>query len=54
MAPLSDDGLVTVDAGGRLRMWETGVASLNRSLNDWRKLIGENDQHPLQVCTKSK
>ena len=49
MAPLSGDGLVTVDAGGRVRLWETGVGNLKRSLDEWRKLIGDDDERSLQV-----
>ena len=48
MAATSDDGLVTVDVVGRVRLWETGLANLKRSLEQWKSLIGE-DQGPLQV-----
>lgn len=40
---------MTVDAAGRLRLWETGVANLVRSLEKWKGLIGDNYQGPLQV-----
>ena len=49
MAPTTYEGVVTVDAGGRLRLWETGVANLVRSLEKWKELIGEDYQGPLQV-----
>ncbi|XP_068732159.1 von Willebrand factor A domain-containing protein 8-like [Montipora capricornis] len=49
MAPTTYEGIVTVDAGGRLRLWETGVANLVRSLEKWKGLIGEDYQGPLQV-----
>lgn len=49
MAPTTYEGIVTVDAAGRLRLWETGVANLVRSLEKWKGLIGDNYQGPLQV-----
>lgn len=32
-----------------MRLWETGVSNLKRSLDEWRKLIGEEDERSLQV-----
>ncbi|XP_076454368.1 von Willebrand factor A domain-containing protein 8-like [Babylonia areolata] len=49
IAPLSNDGLVSVDVGGCLRLWETSVAHLERSLQEWRNMIGYEDTRPLQV-----
>eukprot|EP00058_Branchiostoma_floridae_P007969 XP_002593457.1 hypothetical protein BRAFLDRAFT_277037 [Branchiostoma floridae] len=49
MATASREGLVTVDAGGCVRLWETGLANLERSLGEWRHMIGQQDGRPLQV-----
>jgi len=49
MAPTTYEGVVTVDVAGRVRLWETGVANLVRSLEKWKGLIGEDYQGPLQV-----
>ncbi|DAA24031.1 TPA: hypothetical protein BOS_12463 [Bos taurus] len=38
-------GVVTVDMGGRVRLWETGLEHLQRSLMEWRNMIGEGDRH---------
>ena len=50
MASTSDDGLVTVDAAGQVRMWETGLKNLEKSLTEWKKLIGQESPGRLQVC----
>ncbi|CAK8678183.1 unnamed protein product [Clavelina lepadiformis] len=48
-----DDILYTVDAGGCVREWETSLASLQRSLNEWRTMIGSDDNYDhLQVTTE--
>lgn len=49
MAPTTDDGLVTVDAVGQVRMWETGFRNLENSFGEWRTLIGRDSQEKLQV-----
>ncbi|XP_064614845.1 von Willebrand factor A domain-containing protein 8-like [Liolophura sinensis] len=49
MAPMSDDGLVTVDAGGCVRLWETSLVNLGRSLQQWRNMIGQGDDKHLQM-----
>ena len=49
MAPTTYEGIVTVDVAGRVRLWETGVTNLVRSLEKWKGLIGEDYQGPLQV-----
>lgn len=46
-------GVVTVDMGGRVRLWETGLEHLQRSLMEWRNMIGEGDRHmqvPLELA----
>lgn len=49
LAPLGKVGLVSVDMGGGVRLWETGLDSLQRSLQDWRNMIGQEDGRPVQV-----
>ncbi|KAM6096548.1 von Willebrand factor A domain-containing protein 8 [Chlamydotis macqueenii] len=49
LAPLGKVGLVTVDMGGGVRLWETGLDSLQRSLQDWRNMIGQEDGRPVQI-----
>ncbi|XP_076294765.1 von Willebrand factor A domain-containing protein c12.2 isoform X2 [Lasioglossum baleicum] len=44
----SNHDLVTVDAGGCLRLWETSVASIVKSLDEWRKMVG-SDNERLQI-----
>ena len=34
--------LVTVDNVGTVRLWETGVDNLSKSLADWRIMVGED------------
>lgn len=53
MAPTSDEGLVTIDAAGQVRMWETGFKNLENSMTEWRKLIGQDSQNKLQVYVRS-
>ena len=31
---------VTVDNVGTVRLWETGVDNLSRSLSEWRTMVG--------------
>ncbi|XP_061647340.1 von Willebrand factor A domain-containing protein 8 isoform X2 [Phyllopteryx taeniolatus] len=52
MAPLASGGVVTVDAGGRARLWETGTDALRRSLTEWRKMIGSEDGRPVQITVQ--
>ena len=40
LAPMSNDGLVTVDNSGVVRLWETGVSNLARSLSEWQRMVG--------------
>lgn len=49
IAPMSNDGLVTVDTGGCVRLWETALAHLEKSIGKWRSLIGEGEEQKLQV-----
>ncbi|KAL2081742.1 hypothetical protein ACEWY4_023595 [Coilia grayii] len=49
LAPLSSGGVVTVDMGGYIRLWETGLENLQRSLLEWRRMIGEEDGRPIQI-----
>ena len=44
MAPMSHDGLVTVDNGGCVRQWQTALFYLDQSLKQWRGLIGEGEK----------
>ena len=46
---MSNDGIVTVDSGGCVRLWETALASLDQSIEKWRGLIGKSDGKPLSV-----
>ncbi|XP_026074296.1 von Willebrand factor A domain-containing protein 8 [Carassius auratus] len=49
MAPLGSGGVVTVDMGGYVRLWETGLDNLQRSLLEWRNMIGSEDGRPVQI-----
>ncbi|XP_067265112.1 von Willebrand factor A domain-containing protein 8 isoform X1 [Chanodichthys erythropterus] len=49
MAPLGSGGVVTVDMGGYVRVWETGIDNLQRSLLEWRNMIGSDDGRPIQI-----
>ena len=50
---MSNDGLATVDNSGTVRMWETGVANLERSLDEWRKMIGGGDDLTMTIERES-
>ncbi|XP_041921214.1 von Willebrand factor A domain-containing protein 8 isoform X1 [Alosa sapidissima] len=49
LAPLGTGGVVTVDMGGYVRLWETGLDNLQRSLMEWRGMIGSEDGRPIQI-----
>ena len=49
MAMTSNEGLVTVDNAGTVRMWETGVANLSRSLDEWRRMVGTLQESQLTL-----
>ena len=44
----SNQGLVTVDASGCIRVWETSLASIEKSLGNWRKMLGQDGER-LQI-----
>ncbi|KOC69518.1 Uncharacterized protein KIAA0564 [Habropoda laboriosa] len=44
----SNQDLVTVDAGGCVRFWETSLANIERSLDAWRKMVGSDNEY-LQI-----
>lgn len=52
IAPLDSGGVVTVDTGGYVRLWETGLDTLQRSLMEWRNMIGAEDGKPIQVISQ--
>ncbi|XP_023290706.1 von Willebrand factor A domain-containing protein 8 [Orussus abietinus] len=47
-AATSNQGLVTVDAGACVRLWEVSLISIEKSLGEWRKMVGE-DGRRLQI-----
>lgn len=49
MAVLDSGAVVTVDMGGHVRLWETGYESLQRSLTEWKNMIGT--EKPVQVSS---
>ena len=50
LAPMSNEGLVSVDNAGTVRLWETGVANLERSLTEWRRMVGDlSDPRDLMI-----
>ena len=51
-APTPSEGVVTVDTGGHVRLWETGRPQLSKSLADWYKMIGTAEDAKLQVSFK--
>lgn len=52
LAPLGSGAVVTVDTGGYVRLWETASDTLQRSLMEWRNMIGAEDGRPVQVLLK--
>ncbi|KAM6177939.1 von Willebrand factor A domain-containing protein 8 [Rhynchocyon petersi] len=48
LAKWGQGGVVTVDMGGCVRLWETGLEHLQRSLLEWRNMIGQEDK-PVQI-----
>ncbi|KAJ9594055.1 hypothetical protein L9F63_014532, partial [Diploptera punctata] len=48
LAAGSNQGVVTVDAGGCVRLWETALFSLEKSLEEWRQMIGSERKY-LQI-----
>ncbi|CAB4069483.1 von Willebrand factor A domain-containing protein 8 [Lepeophtheirus salmonis] len=47
--PTSNEGFLTIDLHGTLRVWETGLANLHRSLMDWKKMMGAGNRHQLTI-----
>ncbi|XP_013855455.1 von Willebrand factor A domain-containing protein 8 [Austrofundulus limnaeus] len=52
VAALGSGGVVTVDTGGYIRLWETGLTSLQQSLMEWRNMIGTEDGRPIQITVQ--
>ncbi|KAF7215165.1 transcript variant X1 [Nothobranchius furzeri] len=52
VAALGSGGVVTVDVGGCVRLWETGLDTLQQSLMEWRNMIGTEDGRPVQITIK--
>ncbi|XP_068602140.1 von Willebrand factor A domain-containing protein 8 [Brachionichthys hirsutus] len=52
VAPLGPGGVVTVDTGGHIRLWETGLDTLQRSLMEWRNMIGVDERRPAQITVQ--
>ncbi len=50
---MSNDGVVTVDSGGCVRLWEMSLASIDQSIEKWRGLIGKGDGEPLKVYSSA-
>ncbi|XP_053521402.1 von Willebrand factor A domain-containing protein 8 isoform X1 [Artibeus jamaicensis] len=44
LAEWGKGGVVSVDMGGHVRLWETGLEHLQRSLAEWRNMIGQDDR----------
>ncbi|XP_030874342.1 von Willebrand factor A domain-containing protein 8 [Leptonychotes weddellii] len=49
LAEWGKGGVVTVDMGGRIRLWETGLEHLQRSLTEWRNMIGQEGDRHMQI-----
>ena len=49
LAEWDNSSVVTVDMGGRVRIWETGLERLQQSLMEWRNMIGQGIDGPVQV-----
>uniref|UniRef100_A0A3Q2ZT42 von Willebrand factor A domain containing 8 n=1 Tax=Kryptolebias marmoratus TaxID=37003 RepID=A0A3Q2ZT42_KRYMA len=52
VATFGSGSVVTVDMGGYIRLWETGLDTLQRSLMEWRNMIGTEDGRPIQITTQ--
>uniref|UniRef100_A0A8D1PEQ8 von Willebrand factor A domain-containing protein 8 n=1 Tax=Sus scrofa TaxID=9823 RepID=A0A8D1PEQ8_PIG len=56
LAEWGQGGVVTVDMGGCIRLWETGLEHLQRSLMEWRNMIGQESDRPIlgiSICRGS-
>ncbi|XP_059823780.1 von Willebrand factor A domain-containing protein 8 [Hypanus sabinus] len=49
IAPMGTGGVVSVDLGGHVRLWETGFHHIQHSLLEWRNMIGQQDGRPIQI-----
>lgn len=49
LAEWDKGAVVTVDMGGHIRLWETGLERLQRSLMEWRNMIGQDSDRHMQV-----
>lgn len=49
LAEWDKSSVVTVDMGGRVRLWETGLERLQQSLMEWRNMIGQDNDKNVQV-----
>ncbi|MGH0149692.1 UNVERIFIED_CONTAM: hypothetical protein FKN15_025915 [Acipenser sinensis] len=52
LASMGGGGVVTVDMGGYVRLWETGLDTLQRSLLEWQSMIGQEDGRPVQITVQ--
>lgn len=41
----SNQDLVTVDAGGCVRLWETSLANIEKSLGAWRRMLEDGNEN---------
>ncbi|XP_026673539.1 von Willebrand factor A domain-containing protein 8 isoform X2 [Ceratina calcarata] len=48
VASKSNQDFVTVDAGGCVRLWETSLANIEKSLGAWRRMVGSDNEN-LQI-----
>ncbi|XP_058132611.1 von Willebrand factor A domain-containing protein 8 [Dasypus novemcinctus] len=49
LAEWGKGGVVTVDMGGCVRLWETGLEHLQQSLMDWSNMIGQDGDAHMQI-----
>ncbi|GAB1299119.1 von Willebrand factor A domain-containing protein 8 [Apodemus speciosus] len=49
LAEWDKSSIITVDMGGRVRLWETGLERLQQSLMEWRNMIGQGSDRPVQI-----
>ncbi|XP_012866093.1 PREDICTED: von Willebrand factor A domain-containing protein 8 [Dipodomys ordii] len=49
LAEWNKSGIVTVDMGGCVRLWETGLERLQQSLLEWRNMMGQDGDQHMQI-----
>ncbi|XP_069882793.1 von Willebrand factor A domain-containing protein 8 isoform X1 [Dipodomys merriami] len=49
LAEWNKSGIVTVDMGGCVRLWETGLERLQQSLLEWRNMMGQDGDQHIQI-----